>query len=285
MNSQTSERPVIAAGFYPWIVSYKEQGKEIPQDRSEILAQLAEVGIPAWEDMLGGISEISFLKEALGKYEMSAPTIYVNARLHQPDWTEVAEELVNNMMVAERSLGTSHLILNPEPVDWNEKISKTDTQLRTQAEALNYLAGELGKLGVTVDYHQHDKDFIDGAREFHHMMLATEKSGLMWNLDVHWVFMSYGYSQVALEDCLKLYGHRIASVHLRQSINQVWTEYLCDGDVDYGPVVQKLVEIGFRGPLTLEAARQKESPDTVSMKEAHQISRAWVERTFAELLH
>jgi len=52
--------------------------------------------------------------------------------------------------------------------------NKTDAQLLTQSTALNQVAGELSKLGITLAYHNHDSELREGAREFHHVLTATD---------------------------------------------------------------------------------------------------------------
>ena len=50
--------------------------------------------------------------------------------------------------------------------------------------------------------------------------------GMKLCLDTHWIYRGAGNSNVALFDILKLYGDRVVSLHLRQSVGGVWSETL-----------------------------------------------------------
>ena len=105
--------------------------------------------------------------------------------------------------------------------------------MKIQAAALDRLGGLLREMGMVLAYHNHDAELRNAAREFHHMLLGTDPQNMAFCMDVHWVYRGSGNSQVAVFDVLRLYGSRIRELHLRQSINGVWTETFCDGDIDY----------------------------------------------------
>ena len=79
-----------------------------------------------------------------------------------------------------QSLGTKIIVTNPSPLGWGSKENKTDQQLLDQAVALDKLGAELRAMGLTLAYHTHDSEFRAGAREFHHMMLATDPLTMYW---------------------------------------------------------------------------------------------------------
>jgi inosose dehydratase len=118
------------------------------------------------------------------------------------------------------------------------------------------------------------------AREFHHMMLGTDPAQVGLCLDAHWIYRGAGNSQVALYDIVQLYGSRIASLHLRQSRGGVWTQALGDGDIDYQPLVARLRELRFAGPLIMEQAVEKGTPTDLPPVERERQSRAWVRAMF-----
>lgn len=59
-------------------------------------------------------------------------------------------------------------------------------------------------------------------------------------LDVHWAYRGSGNSQVALFAIIKLYGHRIAELHIRQSRGGIWSETFGEGDIDYTRLTREL---------------------------------------------
>jgi inosose dehydratase len=82
---------------------------------------------------------------------------------------------------------------------WGSEENKSDAeQLAEQAENLDRLGAELKKRGMTLAYHTHDVELRAAAREFHHMLLATNPANVSLCLDVHWVYRGSGNSQVAL---------------------------------------------------------------------------------------
>jgi inosose dehydratase len=121
------------------------------------------------------------------------------------------------------------------------------------------------------------------AREFHHMMLATDPRALSLCLDVHWVYRGAGHSQVALFDVVKLYGSRVAELHLRQSTGNVWSEAFGDGDIDYRELVKRLVALGVRPNLVLEQGPEGTTPQTMGTAAVHQRSVRYVRDVFAPL--
>ena len=110
------------------------------------------------------------------------------------------------------------------------------------------------------------------ARELHHMLLATDPENVTFCLDAHWVYRGAGDSSVALYDVMKLYGHRITELHLRQSIKGVWCEYFREGDIDYGRVFAELAKLDLDPHLVMEQAVEAASPQTMNAQEAHRRS-------------
>ena len=173
-------------------------------------------------------------------------------------------------------IGTEVIVTNPNPINGD----KTDDQLKTQAEALNVLGGQLASEGIQLAYHTHTPEMKNAAREFHHMMLGTDPGHMGLCLDAHWVFRGAGNSQVALYDIVKLYAFRIRELHLRQSKDGVWTEVLGDGDIDYRPLAALLKEMNFAGPLILEQCVEKGTPRTLSGADRQKQSRRYLKDIF-----
>ncbi len=125
-------------------------------------------------------------------------------------------------------------------------------------------------------------ELLYAAREFHHMMVGTDPGALSLCLDAHWVYRGAGHSQVALSDVLKLYGSRVAELHLRQSTGNVWSETFGDGDIDYRALARKLLEANVRPLLVLEQGPERETPQTLETAEVHRRSARYVREVFAD---
>ena len=90
------------------------------------------------------------------------------------------------------------------------------------------------------------------------------------------------FTQVALFDVLKLYGSRVVELHLRQSKDNVWSEALGDGDIDYRAVARQLLQAGVRPLLVLEQGPEGHTPQTLAPAEIHRQSVAYVREVFGE---
>jgi inosose dehydratase len=264
---------IVGAQVYPWIQFYSERGESYSDHYPEIFSALAGAGIGAWEE--SNVSQE--LEAALERHGLSMPSMYAAARLHEDDWEAGVASIVAS---AKRglSLRAKFVVVNPDPIDWSGKTAKTDAQLRTQATAMGVLNDELARQGQVLAYHVHSPEMLHSAREFHHMMLAVNTMGMC--LDTHWIYRGAGNSQVALEDIVTMYASRVVSLHIRQSRDGVWTEFMDAGDIDYEPIAGTLRERGFSGPIVLECAFEEGTPRKLSMEESHAASRHWVERVF-----
>jgi inosose dehydratase len=215
------------------------------------------------------------------------PSFYTNSTLHTDDWTASVESVVRVAGEAAALLDTQVAVVNPTPIRWGQPLDKSDGELATQARALQTLAERLAVHGVRLAYHTHDAEMRHAAREFHHMLLATDPAVVGLCLDAHWIYRGAGNSQIALFDIVQLYGARVVSLHLRQSRNGVWTETLdeADGaDLDYARLAQTLQHIGFAGgPVILEQAAEAGTPDTLPPAEVYRRNADWTRRTFAFL--
>ena len=224
-------KAVIGTQMYPWLQHYHEtRGKYDDACIDEAMAHAAGAGLGAWEQSVTSLADAEALGARLKRHKLALPSIYAGGELHTPEWQQGADSILQQAAWA-KPLGARIVTCNPNPLP--DERDKTDDELRRQEDALGYVAGGLRDAGMMLAYHTHTPETRQGAREFHHMMLATRDAGLMFCLDAHWIFRGLGNSNVGLADVVGLYGDRIVTMHLRQSHNGVWTEHLCDGDVDY----------------------------------------------------
>jgi inosose dehydratase len=266
---------IIAVGSYQWYQFYGRKDQTIAENLDEVLGWVKDAGFDAWEPTLGGKEEMDALAEGLARHGLVSPSAYWGGTYHLPEWKRSVDEAAAKVSDA-KALGLKILVCNPDPIDWGNPQDKSDDQLRTQGKALAELTLILKEMGVTLAYHVHTPELRQGAREMHHMMLATKEAGMGFCLDTHWIYRATGNSQVALEDVVTMYADRVVSTHIRQSHGGVWSETLGEGDIDHDRIFAQLKGAGFSGPQVAETAFEEGTPETMPISEAYKISGAWL---------
>ncbi len=276
------DRLHVACNSYSWFVFYRRQGRNFYEHLDAGLKDLAESRLDGYEPGANNPQELDRLRPLLKKHGLEMRSLYVNSVLHEPEKAAQSIETVLTIADKAKTLGTKIIVTNPSPIAWGGPQNKDDEQLRTQAAAMNRLGRQLKEKGLTLAYHNHDIELRNAAREFHHMMVGTDPAYVTLCLDAHWVYRGAGNSQVALFDVVELYGPRIAELHLRQSKDGVWTETLCDGDIDYPALAERLLQIGVRPHIVLEQAVEKGTPRTMSPVEAFRKSSEYTREVFGD---
>jgi inosose dehydratase len=259
----------ISCNQYSWITFYNRAGKNWSADLDVSLSEFASSGLTAYEPAASNAEDVKRLLPFLKKHGLTMPSLYVNSALHKPDEAGRSISTVLSIADACNEAGTKIIVTNPSPIQAGSAQNKSDAELTEQAVNLDKLGAELRKRGMTLAYHTHDVELRAAAREFHHMLLATDPKNVSLCLDVHWVYRGSGDSQVALFDIVKLYGKRIAELHIRQSKGGVWQEVFGDGDIDYRRLVSQLRTLKVKPHLVLEQCLEKTSPNTMTAVEAH----------------
>lgn len=273
----------IAANVYNWITFYNRENKSWGQDLDKDIAEVAKTGLRAFEPSLSDKTQAQNYIAALKKHAITMPSIYVGSILHEAEAIEKSISTILDIADTVKSYGTKIIVTNPNPQKGGAL--KNDAQLILQAQAMERLGRELRKKGLTLAYHTHDVELKAGAREFHHILLNTTAENVSFCFDVHWVYRGTENSQAAVFDVLKLYGKRIAELHIRQSINGVWAEtFTAEGDIDYRRLVRELSAMKVRPHVVIEQCLETKSPQTLSAVEAHTKDLAVVQETFKVLL-
>ena len=270
----------LSCNQYSWITFYARDGKDWGKDPDASLAEFASTGLKAYEPAFNTAAEVPKLLPVLQKYRLAMPSVYVNTSLHEAVEGAKSIESVLSIADALKPANTKIIVTNPNPIQWGSDKNKSDEQLTEQAKNLDKLGAELKKRGMILAYHTHDVELRAAAREFHHMLLATDPKNVSLCLDVHWVYRGSGNSQVALFDIVKLYGKRIAELHLRQSKGGIWQETFTEGDIDYPKLVQMLDNMGVKPHLVLEQCLEKTSPKTMDGVRAHREDLVYVKKVF-----
>jgi len=275
---------LLSCNGYTWNTFYNRADKQWMADPDASLSEYVAAGLTQYEPSLANADDVRKLAPYLTKYKLAMPSVYVNSSLHRAD--EAPQSIATVLAIADavKLLGTRIVVTNPNPIKWGSDDDKTDAELIEQAQNLDRLGSELRKRGLTLAYHTHAPEHRQAAREFHHMMLASDPKNVSLCLDAHWVYRGSGNSQVALFDVVKLYGDRITEIHVRQSKNGIWQEVLTDGDIDYRRLARELKERNVRPLLVLEQCLEKGSPNTMGPVEAHQQDIIYAKDVFAGLL-
>lgn len=264
----------IATNVYPWMTFYRRQQREWSDDVAKGVSDVAQSGVQGFEPIAESAKELQELGPHLKQHSLEMRSIYVNSKLHQQEGAEESIDQVLEIAEIAKSLGTKIVVTNPSPIRWGGTEDKSDPQLRVQAKALNRLGAELRKGGLILAYHTHDAEMRQGAREFHHMLTATDPNNVKLCLDSHWIYRGCGNSQIALFDAVEHYHDRIVELHLRQSKAQVWTErFSMEGDIDYNRLFTQLRTWKLDPHLVLEQAVEAESPDRMTAIQAHRAGR------------
>jgi inosose dehydratase len=274
----------IAANSYNWYTFYGRDNKNWGEDLDACLADFAKTGLKAYEPSFNAPEEVVKLGPVLKKYQIAMPSVYVNSVLHKAD--EAAKSIATVLAIADevKKLGTKIMVTNPTPIRWGGDEVKTDEELKLQAASLDKLGAALRQKGITLAYHTHDVEMKAGAREFHHMLLNTSPLNMSFCFDVHWVYRGSQNSQLAVFDVLKLYGKRVVELHIRQSVNGVWSETFGDGDIDYRRFAGELKKLKLQPHLVIEQCVEDKSPHTMDAVKAHVKDLAAIRDVFGGIL-
>ncbi|MFO0879923.1 MAG: sugar phosphate isomerase/epimerase [Gemmataceae bacterium] len=278
------EKPLhVATNQYPWLTFYGRQKRSWDGDVEGSVKEVARAGLNGLEPLTGSVGQLRSLAPLLKKHDLEMRSLYVNSTLHD---RAVAERSIQEVLAIgdeAKKHGCRILVTNPSPLGGGRRDGKTDAELEVQAANLDRLGAELTRRGQVLAYHNHDVELRYAAREFHHMMVATDPTKVSLCLDSHWIFRGAGDSQVALFDVVKLYGKRIVELHLRQSSKGVWTEEFGPGDIDHVRLVEMVVGLGVKPHLVLEQAVEGKTPATLDAVTAHQRGTAYVRKIFARM--
>ena len=274
----------ISCNAYNWTTFYGRQNKKWGEDLDKCMADLAQTGITAYEPGLESAEDVRRLAPFLKKYNLTMPSVYVNSVLHKAE--EAEKSIATVLLIADEvvKLGTKIVVTNPSPIKWGGPELKNDAELSVQAKSMEKLGIELKKKGLTLAYHTHDVELRAGAREFHHILQNTTPENVSFCFDIHWVYRGSADSQVAVFDVLKMYGSRVVELHIRQSVNGIWSETFGAGDIDYQRFANELKTLKMRPHLVIEQCVEAKTPNTMDGKQAHIKDLAMIKEVFKPIL-
>jgi len=266
--------PLVGSQLYGWGQYYGRDGKDLMQHLDEVLSALRDAGYDYAEGSLdsGTPENNAKFAERLRAKGLRPASLYTGGAIHQADRAdETVQRLVNGARAA-REAGFGIINFNPDPIGR----AKTDDELAVQTRALTQLGEELAKLDLRLGIHHHTPELADGAKEFHTNFRRCAPDRVGFCYDVHWVYRG-GIQPL---DCLREYGGRVVSWHLRQSRGQIWWEDLDTGDLDYAAIASFAKERRLPAFYTVELALEPGTKITRTVVENHARSRAFVKRVF-----
>jgi inosose dehydratase len=270
----------FATNEYSWITFYKRQGRDWFANLEASFQDLVKSGLTGYEPSVNKPENLNVLAPLLKKHKIEMRSVYMGCTLHQEK--EAKESLAQAVAIAKaaRPLGVKIIVTNPSPIRWGGSENKSDAELALQAQYLDRMGAELRQQGITLAYHNHDIEMRQSAREFHHMLVATDPRNVSLCFEAHWLYRGAGNSQLAMFDILRLYGSRIAEVHIRQSKNEIWTETFGEGDIDYVKLARELGALKVRPHLVLEQCVEAQTPNTMDGVAAHRQDLQYANQVF-----
>jgi inosose dehydratase len=270
----------ISSNVYNWFTFYKRDGKDWGKDWDACINEYSQCGLTAIEPSFSTLSDVKALLPVLDKYKISIPSVYANSVLHKKEDGKKSIETILSIAEVIKNHGTKILVTNPTPITWGGDQLKTDGELSIQLENLEALGKQLKKFDITLAYHAHATEMMGGAKEFHHMLLNTSKENVSFCFDVHWVYRGSQDSALAVYDVMKMYGDRIVELHLRQSVNGVWSETFGPGDIDYNKIAMALKKLQLRPHLVIEQCIEDKTVVNINVVEAHKRNLIAVKKIF-----
>jgi inosose dehydratase len=266
----------IACQCYVFEQQYGEKKQKTIDNVDEILSTVRGAGYRAVE-----LTTTYFLSEKtadslalLDKYGLALPIAYIGGPMHDDRWHETHDRTLAYADRLKPHKGLEAISFNCDPKPKGE--AKTDSELETEAQALEKVGIDLKSRGLRLLVHAHAPEMADHAREWRYFFHHTSPENVGICLDTHWVYR--GGENVM--EILKEAGTRIGDVHLRNSAGGTWLEEFAAGDVDYGAVAAELKKQQYRGWLTVELAWDPQTQKTRSLGEDLKRSREYTERVF-----
>jgi inosose dehydratase len=269
--------PTLAAQAYIFSQAYARLKERMEEHLRDVLETIATAGFKTVElvNTFYTPENASTTTQALLLSRMKCPVVYNSGVMHTAEGGK--KTLQDTLELAKRVKGLTPFTAicincNPKP----QKEPKTDAELAVEADNINRLARDLKKQGLRTFVHQHDAEMANDAREWRHILKNTDPKLVEFCLDIHWIYRG-GQDVMTI---LKEATPRLASVHVRNSKNKIWTEDFGDGDVDYRAVAAHLKASNFKGLIVVELAWDKETEPTRSLEANLKRSREYAEQVF-----
>ena len=266
--------PQVGSQLYGWGQYYERAGKDLGKNLDEVLMALRDAGYDYAEGNLDITTPENNEKfaERLRKFGLKPVALYTGGATHVlGKASETCERIAKAAVVAGKA-GFGIINFNPDPIGR----SKTDRELEIQADALKELGDDLKAAGLKLGIHHHTPEMANGGHEFHSNFRRCPAETVGFCYDVHWVFRG----GIAPAECLKTYGDRIVSWHLRQSRDRIWWEDLDTGDIDYAAIAAEVKAKKIPQFFSVELAIEGGTKITRDVVQNHARSRQFLARVF-----
>ena len=267
----------VAMQMYCWSQHYAKTKQRLEDNLAEALRETAAAGFKVVETSLSVASTpaaAAAFKALLDKHGLSACSLFHGGVYHERGAAEKVVEQTIEFARAARAVGIQAVDVNPQPKPG--KALKTDEELKIQSEYLNKVGRALKALGLEFWVHNHDPEALSNAREIRADCEMTDPSVVHLCLDTHWVLRG-GVQPLPL---LRELAPRVKALHLRNSVNGIWSESLGDGDIDHREMRRLLEDVGFTGWLIAELAYEAKTVQTRSLTENLRLSREYLRQVF-----
>jgi len=273
MPALGGEPPKLIAQGYVFTQEFSRRKIALAEGLGEIFATTRDAGFHGIELM----SQMFTPELAPRTVELAhnngigVPITYSGGRMHEAD--AAAKAMANVLaLAAAAGAGTVAIDMNPDPIGRE----KTDAELVAQAENLNRLGEALRKREQRLFVHHHTPEMANNAREWRHILNHTDPALVWLTVDTHWAYRG-GQDWMAI---VREAGKRLASLHLRNSVDGVWSESFGEGDLDYSKLANYLREANLHPYLVVELAYEAKTPHTRSLTENLRMGREYAQRVF-----
>lgn len=188
-------------------VLFKER---IKNDTDALLQEFASIGYQGVEigSRFFGTDEREVLQEKLDKYGIELSGMHVGVPL--VEWLSKPEESANCVLaVAEfmKEMPNKNVIMTG-----NKQNLVYDVDFKKIAQNINEVSKKCKDMGVTLNYHNHDWEFLNNAVIY--KALVEYAPSINFAFDLGWVYVG-GFDPVKI---VKEHADRISYVHLRDTI-------------------------------------------------------------------
>ncbi|GHT46924.1 hypothetical protein FACS189454_08810 [Planctomycetales bacterium] len=254
---------------------FQRDGVNFGKELDKSLDIMKKSGITGLEPFLDNVEITQSMGKKLQSHGLKMPTGYCGINLHDPNVAQSEIDRVFSIGETAAPFGTKIIVFNPAV-----KKGKSDSELALQSENMNKLGAKLKTLGISLAFHYHAQELEFGAREFHHSLCGTDPANMTLCFEMHWSYQGCGNSAIAVYDHLKLYGRRASCIHLRQSVNNVWSESFGDGDIDCQKLAEGFKTVGKKPVLILEQIPGEGTPKTLTTGEVLRASVDYAKKIF-----
>ncbi|MEH7745698.1 sugar phosphate isomerase/epimerase [Neobacillus drentensis] len=230
----------FSSNMYGWSERWKRDGKTPEWD--ELFRACAESGLDAVE-----IDADTEKLKLARSYGLAISASYIGLPLHVPFNTLDVEQSI--LPFAERLAAAegSDLLLNADPINWKNVVSKSEDHFKQQGENLSRISELVTPMGLKVCLHNHAADNHNATGDLRSVVQYADTSvGLC--VDTGWAFVS-GCNPI---EWVNTYPDRINAFHLRNQHGGMPTEDLLEGDIDFSSLMASAASAHYNGWLALE---------------------------------